>query len=208
VSSETRAHGGEEWGRGHWSTLGRGSVFLLLLVAWSCTPKVAGVYESTRAAVAQLDDFGMLLLEAGLTPEAIPSGPAVTVEQAQQLRMLLRLSMADGNMKSYGPRVTADSLLAEAVTAGGAVSRGALNERLRRFESLAVLRPDGYLARAITGAPLQCVGPVQMQGNELQAGDFKVGPFYAQEGGSFREEPSIPPRAAFLSGAEVFAKPK
>jgi hypothetical protein len=169
---------------------------------------VAGVYEGTRTTVAQVDDFGMLLLEAGLTPEVIPTGPLVTVEQAQQLRMLLRLSMADGNMKSYGPRVTADFLLAEVATAGGVVSRGVRCERLRRFESLAVLRPDGYLARAITGAPLQCVGPVQMQGNELQAGDFKVGPFYARDGGAFREEPSIPPRASFLSDAEVFAKPR
>jgi hypothetical protein len=208
VSRETRSRGGEERGRGHWSTLGRSSVFLFMLVAWSCTPKVAGVYESTRAAVAQVDDFGMLLLEAGLAPEAIPIGEVVTVEQAQRLRMLLRLAMADGNMKSYGPRVTADFLLAEAVTAGGVVSRSSLNERLRRFERLAVLRPDGYLAQAITGAPLQCVGPVQMQGNDLQAGDFRVGPFYTQEGSSFREDPSIPPRAAFLSGAEVFAQPK
>ncbi len=208
MSSETRIHGVEEQGWGRRSTLGRGSVFLLMLVAWNCTPKVAGVYESTRTAVAQVDDFGMLLLEAGLAPETIPSGEVVTVEQAQRLRMLLRLAMADGNMKSYGPRVTADFLLAEAVTAGGVVSRISLNERLRRFEGLAVLRPDGYLALAITGAPLQCVGPVQMQGNDLQAGDFKVGPFYTQESGSFREDPSIPPRAAFLSGAEVFAQPK
>jgi hypothetical protein len=183
-------------------------VFLLLLVAWNCTPKVAGVYESTRVAVAQVDDFGMLLLEAGLAPGTIPSGEVVTVEQAQRLRMLLRLAMADGNMKSYGPRVTADFLLAEAVTAGGVVARISLNERLRRFEGLAVLRPDGYLAQAITGAPLQCVGPVQMQGTDLQAGDFKVGPFYTQEGGAFREDPSIPPRAAFLSGAEIFTQPK
>jgi hypothetical protein len=208
VSRETRIHGAEEQGCGRRSILGRGSVVLLMLVAWSCTPRVAGVYESTRAAVAQVDDFGMLLLEAGLAPGTIPSGEVVTVEQAQRLRMLLRLAMADGNMKSYGPRVTADFLLAEAVTAGGVVSRISLNERLRRFEGLAVLRPDGYLALAITGAPLQCVGPVQMQGNDLQAGDFKVGPFYTQEGGSFREDPSIPPRAAFLSGADVFAQPK
>jgi hypothetical protein len=208
VSSETRIHGGEDRGWGRWSTLGLSGMFLLLLVAWSCTPKGAGIYESTRAAVAQVDDFGMLLLEAGLAPGAIPSGEVVTVEQAQRLRMLLRLAMADGNMKGYGPRVTADLLLTEAVTAGGVVSRGSLNERLRRFKGLAVLRPDGYLALAITGAPLQCVGPVQMQGNDLQAGDFKVGPFYTQEGGSFREDPSIPPRAAFLSGAEVFAQPK
>jgi hypothetical protein len=127
---------------------------LLLLVAWSCNPKPPGVYESTRATVAQVDDFGMLLLEAGLDPGELPTGLVVTVEQAQRLRMLLRLAMADGHMESYGPRVTADFLLAEAVTARGGAPRSSINERLRSFKGLAVLRPDGYLAQAITGASL------------------------------------------------------
>jgi hypothetical protein len=208
MSRASGTHGGEQRGwrlPGTWSW---SRVPLLLLVAWSCNPKPAGVYEGTRAAVAQVDDFGMLLLEAGLDPAELPSGPAVTVEQAQRLRLLLRLALADGHMKSYGPRVTADFLLSEAVTARGMVPRSSLNERLRGFKGLAVLRPDGYLAQAITGAPLQCVGPVQMQGNELQAGDFKIGPFYTQEGGSFREEPGLPSRAAFLSGAEVSTQPQ
>jgi len=208
MTRASRIDGGEQRGWRHPGTWRWSRVSLLLLVAWSCNPKPAGVYESTRAAVAQVDDFGILLLEAGLEPGALPTGQVVTVEQAQQLRMLLRLAMADGHMKSYGPRVTADFLLAEATAARGGMPRSSLNERLRGFKGLAVLRPDGYLAQAITGAPLQCVGPVQMQGNEFQAGDFKIGPFYTQEGGSFREEPSLPPRASLLSGEEVSTQPK
>jgi hypothetical protein len=208
MTPETRIYSSEERGWSRWNTLCWGSVLLLMLGAWGCAPKVAGVYDSTRASVAQADDFRLLLQEAGLAPGEIPTEAMVTVEQARRLRMLLWLAVADGDMRSYGPRVTADFLLAEVATGGAAVLRTALNERLRRFEGLAVLRPDGYLALAITGAALQCVGPVQLQGNELQAGDFKVGPFYTQEGGSFREEPSLPSRASFLPGPEVSAKPQ
>jgi hypothetical protein len=82
-----------------------------------------------------------------------------------------------------------------------------LNERLRKFDGLAVLRPDGYLALAMTGAPLQCAGPVQLVGHELQAGDFKVGPFYAPEGSSFHEDPAVSPGAAFLPGPDAAAPP-
>jgi hypothetical protein len=183
-------------------------LLLLLSGAWGCTQqRAAGVYESTRAAVVHADDLGMLLLEARLAPAALSSSK-VTVEQAQQLRMLLRLTLADGDMKSYGPRVTVDSLLAEVVARGEAVPRSVLNERLRQFISLAVLRPDGYLALALTGNPIQCVGPVQVRESTLQAGDFKVGIFYASEGGTFREVPSLRAQGVALSGQEVLAGPR
>lgn len=54
----------------------------------------------------------------------------------------------------------ADFLMMEIIAEGNAVSRDRLEERLRRFERLAVLRPDGYLALVSTGYPVQCVGPI------------------------------------------------
>jgi hypothetical protein len=172
-----------------------------------CTPKVVGVYAEKRAALATADDLGMLLQEAGLAPDALPSGE-LSVERARQLRMLLRFGLADGNMRSYGPRVTLEALLAEVQERGVPVSRKDLNERLRRFSGLAVLRPDGYLALALTGDPVQCIGPVQIKESALQAGDFKVGSFYSADSGSFREDVSLSSYTAFMSGADVVPKPR
>jgi hypothetical protein len=183
------------------------TLVFLLSGAWGCAAKATGIYVERRAALAAADDVGLLLREAGLSADALPSGD-VTAERARQVRMLLRFALADGNMRSYGPRVTLDALLAEVLQKGAPMPRKALNERLRQFGGLAVLRPDGYLALAITGEPMQCIGLVRMQESELQAGGFKLGSFYAADGSSFREEASLPTSTAFASGADVVARPK
>jgi hypothetical protein len=157
-----------------------------------CARKTEGPYSHTRAILAETDDFGLLLLGAGLAPEVLPTGPEVTVKEAERLRLLLKLLLADGSMQRYGPRVTADFLLEELQAGGKPVARSVLGERLRRFESLTVLRPDGYLASVLTGSPVQCVGPVQVQQGALMAGDYKVGAFYAPEAGGFREDTHLP----------------
>jgi hypothetical protein len=183
------------------------TLVVLISGAWGCSSKPTGIYAERRAALAAADDLGLLVREAGLAADALPSGD-VSVERARQVRMLLRFALADGNMRSYGPRVTLDALLAEVLEKGAPVPRKALNEHLRRFGGLAVLRPDGYLALALTGEPMQCIGPVRMQGSGLQAGDFKLGSFYAADGSSFREDASLPTSTAFASGADLVARPK
>jgi hypothetical protein len=96
--------------------------------------------------------------------------------------------LSDGSMQRYGPRSTANYLLAEVVAGGKKVPRAVLNERLRRFEHLTVLRPDGYLASGLTGAPTQCVGPVQARDGALMSGAYKLGVFYTSDGTEFREQ--------------------
>ena len=56
-----------------------------------CARKTEGPYSHTRAILAETDDFGLLLLGAGLDPGALPTGPTVTVEEAVRLRLLLKL---------------------------------------------------------------------------------------------------------------------
>jgi hypothetical protein len=178
---------------------GLASAWLLLAVSPGCVRKAEGVFSHTRAVLAEADDFGMLLIGAGLAPEELPQGPAITVQEATRLRLLL--SLARHSPRGFGPNVTADYLLAEVVAKGEAVSRAELGERLRRFEALAVLRPDGYIVAAMTGAPLECVGPVGVQNGALRAGDYRLGAFYANEGQGFREDTSLvrlPARASFL----------
>lgn len=160
---------------------------LSLLSGCSAKPSSEAFYGNTRAIMAGTDDFGMLLLSAGVAPEALPTSKALTVAEAERLRLMLTLLLADGSMQRYGARLAADFLASEVIAGGKAVSRATLGERLRRFERLAVLRPDGYLASVSTGSPIQCVGPIQVQNGALRSGAFTVGAFYAPEGSGFRE---------------------
>jgi hypothetical protein len=163
-------------------------VWLALVLLAGCARKVEGPYQQTRAALSGLDDFGLLLLGAGLEPTVLPTGPELAVEEAAQFQLLLTLLLSDGSMQRYGPRSTASYLLAEVVAGGKKVPRAVLNERLRRFEHLTVLRPDGYLALGLTGAPTQCVGPVQAREGALMSGGYKLGVFYTADGTEFREQ--------------------
>ncbi|ADO71468.1 uncharacterized protein STAUR_3680 [Stigmatella aurantiaca DW4/3-1] len=47
------------------------------------------------------------------------------------------------------------------------------------------MRPDGYLASALSGRPLQRMGPVALRDGRLMAGPFEVGAFYLDKGGVF-----------------------
>lgn len=178
------------------------AVLLLLPLHSGCIRKTEGVFSRTRTVLAGTDDFGMLLLGAGLAPEELPPGEEITVQEAQRLRLLLTL--ARNSLRGFGPNVTADYLLAEVVDKREPVSRAGLTERLRRFEALAVLRPDGYIVSAMTGVPLECVGPVGVQNGALRAGDYRLGAFYSNGGQGYREDTSLtrlPSRAFFLEVA-------
>lgn len=178
------------------------SILLLLPVHTGCSRGTEGVFGRTRALLAGADDFSMLLIGAGLSPEELPQADEVTLQEARRLRLLL--SLARNSLRGFGPNITADYLLAEVVTKGEAVSRTELGERLRRFDALAVLRPDGYIVAAMTGTPLECVGPVGVRNGALRAGDYRLGAFYTNEGQGYREDTSLtrlPDRAFFLEVA-------
>lgn len=183
---------------------------LLILAAPACAPGASGVYGQQRSILAVTDDFGMLLLNAGIRAEALLVDGELAVDEAKRLRMVLGLELADGGMQRYGPRVAANYLLSEVITDGEAVPRFVLNERLRRFEQLAVLRPDGYLVMTLTGSQLQCIGPLQVQEGNLSAGDFKLGAFYTSTDGGFREDTSLPllPNSAYFNGVVVTVETK
>jgi hypothetical protein len=183
---------------------------LLLLLATSCSGKKSGVYGDTRTLLADTDDFGMLLLNAGLRADALPTDDPVTPEEARRLWLLLSFDSTDGGMQRTGHRAAATWLLAELTLAGTPVSRHVLNERLLRFKNLAVLRPDGCLVMVLAGTPVQCSGPVQVQDGALRAGEYTVGRFYSSQEGGFREDTSLPPlpNSTFHHGVVVTVEPK
>lgn len=187
-----------------------GLSLLLLLVMTGCARKETGLYHREYAMLASADDFGMLLLNAGIRADVLLSDGDLTVNDAHRLRLLLGLESADGGVARYGPRLVANYMLAEALTSGKTVSRSELNVRLRRFEGLAVLRPDGYLVQALTGAPLQCAGPVQVQDNAVRAAEFTLGRFYSSRSGTYQEDASVPrlPNSAYYNGIVITVEPE
>ncbi len=145
------------------------------------TTTVRLVFSSTH----EVDAFEKLLVAAGLEdPGARPRhGRALSPSEAA--RLLALLMNRPVTLASFPPRMVAGHLLRE-VQEGGEVSRQELLRRLERFASVAVLRPDGYLAWARTGRTQQRVGPVQWKEQSFRAGPFELGRFYSGRSGVFR----------------------
>ncbi|HZI04401.1 MAG TPA: hypothetical protein VEZ71_10280, partial [Archangium sp.] len=76
-------------------------------------------------------------------------------------------------------------LLRHAVSQGRQVPSSELLPLCERFLALVVMRPDGYLASASSGQPLQRMGQVVWSGGTLISGNFLVGRLYFSHGGVF-----------------------
>jgi hypothetical protein len=151
---------------------------------------LAGAGETALRAVlgglVQVDSFEDLLLLAGLehVHDLPPRGAPLTPQEAA--RVLTMLLHKPVTLACFPPRMAAGHLLRE-VLEGGEVSREDLLRRVERFNSVAVLRPDGYLAWTRTGNTQQKVGPVQWKEGAFRAGLFELGRFYIASGSVFRQ---------------------
>ncbi|MGE6763123.1 Tox-REase-5 domain-containing protein [Corallococcus interemptor] len=106
---------------------------------------------------------------------------------AQAARLMDVLLGKPITLSTFPPRMAAGFILRE-VMAGGEVTRQELLRRVERFsrEQIAVLRPDGYLAWALTGRTQQKVAPVEWKDGAFRAHGFALGRFYSGKGGVFR----------------------
>jgi hypothetical protein len=139
-----------------------------------------------QGRLVELDAFEALLLRAGLLDDSnsrLAREVDFTPEDAAELYEALFSKPV--TLGSFGPRLVASYLLREVMEGEEEPSRPALLERVERFEGLAVLRPDGYLAWALSGQTQQRVGPVALKDGALRAGPFQVGAFYDGRGGVF-----------------------
>jgi hypothetical protein len=134
---------------------------------------------STRSALAELDEFGALLLGAGLPVDAVPSGRELSPEQAK--RLLVYLSFLPYSPQHHGPRFVANELLRAVKSHGHAVSRSDLSRKVQEYRNLFLLQPDGYLAAVLTGRPVKCVGPVEAREDGAGVGSFELGAFYTRD---------------------------
>ncbi|HYI00191.1 Tox-REase-5 domain-containing protein [Hyalangium sp.] len=180
-----------------WRALSRGLLGLIVLGLTSCatSPASTSVLESRRggaprrpsdsrdvlgpirSSAIDVDYFQGLMVRAGVPPHALPKdGRRITPDEA--LELLSWLLSADVKMRDFGPWRMASHLLWEVVNGEETVSRRELYERMHRFASLLVLRPDGYLVLATTGEALQYIDKVRLEDGALRAEGFEVGPFY------------------------------
>ncbi|WNG31900.1 hypothetical protein F0U62_35860 [Cystobacter fuscus] len=162
---------------------GRGERVPVMAVAMVSPADMA--VRAVSGNAVRVDSFEYLLALAGLDDvHDMPSSrvPLSQQEAARVLTVLMRKPMTPG---SFPPRMAACHLLRE-VLEGGAASREELVRRVERFRSVAVLRPDGYLAWALNGRTQQKVGPVVWKDNAFRAGLFELGRFYTVHGWVFR----------------------
>jgi len=131
----------------------------------------------------QTRDFFQGVQEAsGLGEQAQhPAGAALYLEQARQL--LGRLAKTPVTQRSLAPRRALCWLLGEVLEGGERVEYADLKWRAERFGFLVLVRPDGYLVTALTGAPLQRLGPLELVEGEWKVGRLVVGGFYRSHGG-------------------------
>ncbi|MFY0582395.1 hypothetical protein ACN28S_56255 [Cystobacter fuscus] len=121
---------------------------------------------------------------SGLEEEARhPAGAALYQEQARQL--LNRLAKMPVTQKSFAPRRVLCWLLREVLAGGERVEYADLKWRAERFWFLVLVRPDGYLVAALTGTPLQRMGPLRLVEGQWRVGRLVVGDFYFSRGGVF-----------------------
>ncbi|QRO01428.1 hypothetical protein JRI60_21610 [Archangium violaceum] len=162
----------------------------------SSTPP-SQAFGSTRDKLAELDEFGVLLLKAGLPTEFLPMGSELSPSQARQLR--LHFDLNPPRLMEYSPWLVADVLLLEVARKQEATSRAELGRRVQEFKTLFVLRRDGYLAEALSGRPVQCVGPVEIRDGGLRAGTFEVDNFYRRDGNQRWQHVEMPASSASAS---------
>ncbi|MBZ4375143.1 restriction endonuclease fold toxin 5 domain-containing protein [Corallococcus sp. AS-1-6] len=155
---------------------------------------VTGASPVRRVAMAdvtspddsQPDVWERLLTNAGL--EARDERPlAGGLTPAQAARLMDVLLGKPVTLSTFPPRMAAGFILRE-VMEGGEVTRRELLRRVERFsrEQVAVLRPDGALAWALTGRTQQKVATVEWKDGAFRAHGFELGRFYSGKGGVFR----------------------
>jgi hypothetical protein len=142
--------------------------------------------RAVASGAVQVDAFDYLLALAGLDNfnDLPPRGAPLTPQEAA--RVLTVLMNKPVTLGSFPPRMAICHLLRE-VLEGRDVSREELLRRVERFKSVAVLRPDGYLAWTLNGRTQQKVGLVEWKEEAFRAGSFELGRFYTVSGWVFRQ---------------------
>jgi hypothetical protein len=137
--------------------------------------------QGDPAAVAQLQ---ALLTRAGLAANQ-QQLPAATMTIADATRILNLLLRAQPSVVGVGPRMVAARIVQEVVIGGADTSMTAVAQRIATFGHIIILRPDGYIAHAVSGEAIQRAGKTEFVNGALRAGGLTSGTFYYSSGGVF-----------------------
>ena len=130
------------------------------------------------------DAFQQLQESAGLQEEhSHEAGEELESRDARALwEALMRTKTT---LKSFAPRRSLLFLLEQSMARKEQVPYEQLLKQVHALRYLVVVRPDGYMARALDGEPLQRMGQLQVREGRWMAGRFEVGAFYWNKGGVF-----------------------
>ena len=138
----------------------------------------------TAGKHAPADTFLALQHASGLEEDDWhPPDEALEPEDSRALWNALTRSKP--TLARFAPRRTLHAFLHPLLPTREAVPYAECLRRLLPFQSLVVMRPDGYLASALSGRALQRMGTVELRDGRLMAGAFEVGAFYLNKGGVF-----------------------
>ena len=130
------------------------------------------------------DAFQQLQESAGLEDEdKHEAGEELERKEVRTLRDALVRTKT--TLKNFAPRRSLFFLLGQAMAQQQEVPYEQMLERVHALRFLVVMRPDGYLARALDGEPLQRMGRLRVHEGRWMAGRFEVGAFYWNKGGVF-----------------------
>ncbi|WP_408889037.1 Tox-REase-5 domain-containing protein [Myxococcus faecalis] len=133
----------------------------------------------------RVDTFEALLRNAGLEEQDDRPIPGNTLTPAQAARLLATLLRKPVTLGTFPSRMVVGHLLREVIERGP-VAPAELQRRVGRFRQIAVLRPDGCLAWALTGRAQQRIGEVAWEDGAFRAHHFELGRFYVSNGFVFR----------------------
>lgn len=133
------------------------------------------------AAVGQLQ---ALFTRAGV-PVAQQQLPQATLTIADATRLFNAALRAQPSLTGVGPRMVTARLMQEVIMSGADTGMSTVAQRLSAFGPIIILRPDGYIARALTGEALQRAGRTEFVDGTLRAGGLSAGTFYYSDGGVF-----------------------
>jgi len=130
------------------------------------------------------DAFQRLQEEAELEEESWhEAGEALEAEDARALWEALTSTKT--TLGNFAPRRALAFVLGQVLARDQEVAYAQVLERVRALRFLVVMRPDGYLSRALDGEPLQRMGRVEVREGRWMAGRFEVGAFYWNRAGVF-----------------------
>ena len=116
-----------------------------------------------------------LLTRAGITPPRLTS--ALPPEVARRIADLVAAARA--TPAAYGPRRSLSSSCARPRQAAPP------SPRSPAASARSGVRPDGYIAHAVSGEAIQRAGRLHSGPDGLRAGTYEVGRFYYSDGGVF-----------------------